>query len=120
MTIQDRLFDWVDEASDRNDRRFNPQRVTRLFCAYMFASILQSLPIALLGLLFFSWNKQAERNAEEHRLRDSWQATEKAAHEGKTGEAFRALFGVTQVPEALDARRMRTIEDYSELPVVED
>lgn len=104
MGIKDKLFDWVDEGFNPKDRSFNLERTERLFAAFVLSSALAGLPAAVIGLFIISYH-----SGEKHRLKQEageqfMNELEKAAHEGETGEAFRRLFGVQEVPKPDEKR----------------
>ena len=90
----DKLYDWVDDNVPSPGRQFSARRTSKLFVAVMISSILAGLPLALwqIGLLEFKQAQEERRKQEQ--IQKDWQDVEKAAREGKVGEATRRLLGI--------------------------
>jgi hypothetical protein len=89
-----RFFDWIDAGSPARDRAsFRPRRAARLFLAILGTSVLAALPLGLLKIGIVS-AKQGQRDRRMQQRHERVSDMEKAAREGKAGEATRRLLGI--------------------------
>jgi hypothetical protein len=98
INIEDRLYEWVDANPPPPDRSFSGGRAAKLFLTLLITALLGALPYAFLDGGLSWWKRASEEERRQEELRNSLIEVERAAREGKTGEATRRLFGI-QEPE---------------------
>jgi hypothetical protein len=93
--VEEWMYDWVDANPPAPERSFSARRTAKLFVAIMLGGILTGLPLAWLklGLLLVAQHAPEEQQRQEQ-LHKDWIEMEKAAREGKAGEATRRLVGI--------------------------
>ena len=90
------IRNWGDSDPPTTDDRFSPRRTAKLFLVVIWSMILGTLPFALYEFGILSYQDAQEEKARQEQLDKGMREMEKAAREGRTGEAGRRLFGIDE------------------------
>ncbi len=106
-----RLYDWVDADPQPSEQGFSPRRVSKLFIAIIFSSIIGGLPILMLQVSLL-WIENAKKEAErQEQLQKAASEMAKAVREGTAGEATRRLFGIEDARPRKDEKNLPATMD---------
>jgi hypothetical protein len=94
--MEEPLYQWVDANPPSTPKRFSVRRTAKLFIAIMVLSILGSLPLGLWQYGVHLYREHRAEQQRQERLDQEMRNLEKAARDGKTGEATRRLFGISE------------------------
>jgi len=91
---EEKWYSWVDANPTETASKFSGRRTMKLLLVVIGLGLLGGIPSLLWKLFTVSATEAEKERIRQEKLEHEWRDGERAAHEGRTGEAAKRLFGV--------------------------